>query len=317
MPGYTWCRRKKKKEELKIKAYTMVCLSFNSSQSTLLRGLLLPPPLPLGPLFIITPAELGIIIALLFFILHVVSYNTVVTGIRRGTGDEIASVQDRIFVLLYQLPQARVARVHKLECRQPALVLDARVRARLEHHVHQRVAEFTLRLGLAVDPPHGGVERCVALEPVRGVALEVFLVEEIIDNLICILLVTFSSYFSLSFFLLPPSRKEDGTKGAVNKMGDVQCPPAAASWYRWLPITVVVLFRRSEISSSLLPSSVSCMSSTLFRRQASMRISLAEAPCTSGVQISQSFLPSPSHTANIKGILPRALLRETWQKSAG
>lgn len=44
-------------------------------------------------------------------------------------------------------------------------------------------------------------------------------------------------------------------------------------------MTVVVLFSRSATSFSLLPSSVSCISSTLLRRQASMRISFAEAPC--------------------------------------
>lgn len=62
----------------------------------------------------------------------------------------------------------------------------------------------------------------------------------------------------------------------------VQFPWAAASWYRWLPMTVVVLFSRSAASFSLLPSSVSCNSSTLLRRQASMRISFAEAPCREG-----------------------------------
>lgn len=62
----------------------------------------------------------------------------------------------------------------------------------------------------------------------------------------------------------------------------VQFPCAAASWYRWLPMTVVVLFSKSAISFSLLPSSVSCISSTLLRRQASMRISFAEAPYGEG-----------------------------------
>lgn len=47
-------------------------------------------------------------------------------------------------------------------------------------------------------------------------------------------------------------------------------------------MTVVVLFSKSAISFSLLPSSVSCISSTLLRLQASMRISFAEAPYGEG-----------------------------------
>lgn len=47
-------------------------------------------------------------------------------------------------------------------------------------------------------------------------------------------------------------------------------------------MTVVVLFRRSAISFSSLPSSVSCINSTLLRRHASTRISFAEAPCGEG-----------------------------------
>lgn len=48
-------------------------------------------------------------------------------------------------------------------------------------------------------------------------------------------------------------------------------------------MTVTVLFRRSEISASLLPSNVSFIKSMLSRRQASMRISPTEAPWFSSV----------------------------------
>lgn len=78
--------------------------------------------------------------------------------------------------------------------------------------------------------------------------------------------------------LLTPSnapRLEGGHESGPN----VQCPCSAASWYRWLPMTVIVLFIRAEISSSSLQlPMISVSSSTLLRRQASMTCSLTDAP---------------------------------------
>ena len=63
------------------------------------------------------------------------------------------------------------------------------------------------------------------------------------------------------------------------ELGIVQFPREAASWYKWLPMTVVVLFSSADVSASDLPARTSDRSSVLLRRQASMSCSLAEAPC--------------------------------------
>ncbi len=68
-----------------------------------------------------------------------------------------------------------------------------------------------------------------------------------------------------------------GRKGIEER--NVQFPCRAASWYRWFPKTVLVLFNRSVTSSSDLPSITSLRRSTLLRRAASMRSSAEEAPC--------------------------------------
>jgi len=130
------------------------------------------------------------------------------------------------------------------------------------------------------------VQRRVALQPVGRVALEVFLVEEEVDDLVC---GRAKAWVSLRDSEIGEEGigsvgvcSGEGVRGGGRPRHDVQFPWRAASWYRWFPMTVVVLFRRPAISVSLLPSSVSCISSRLLRRQASMRISFAEAPCGEG-----------------------------------
>lgn len=162
------------------------------TSSTLLRRPILPSPLPLRPLFVITATELSIILTL-----HIQyrliprtrrrpSTTTIARRVRsRSLHNEVAAIEDRILVLLYEVAQRGVARVDELEGREPALVLDARVGPGLEHHVDQRVAELVLRGGLAVDPAHGGVQRRVAFGAGDGVAFEVFLVEEVVDDVVC------------------------------------------------------------------------------------------------------------------------------------
>jgi hypothetical protein len=77
-------------------------------------------------------------------------------------------------------------------------------------------------------------------------------------------------------------KNADEREGGEN---GVQFPREAASWYKWLPMTVVVLFRSADISASDLPARTSVRSSVLLRRQASMSCSLAEAPCKVGVEL--------------------------------
>lgn len=132
---------------------------------------------------------------------------------------------------LYELAQARVARVDELVGRQAALVLDARVRAGLEHHVDEGVAELALRLGLAVDPPHRGVQRRVALDAVDRVALEAFLVEEVVDDVVCEG-VAEERRILVSGSILGLSGAKGSRAAGEKKKGmgqDVQFPLAAAS----------------------------------------------------------------------------------------
>lgn len=173
--------------------------TFIEGNSTLPSSPVLPPPLPLRPLLIITPTELSILITLI----SPRAAAAALQGRRPGSNpgevrptardighaagalDKVALVQHGVLVLLDQVPEPGVPGVDELEGRQAALVPDARVRPGLEHHLHQGVAELALRLGLAVDPPYGRVEGRVALEPVGRVALEVVLVEEEVDDLVC------------------------------------------------------------------------------------------------------------------------------------
>lgn len=71
-----------------------------------------------------------------------------------------------------------VGGVDELDGGQPALVLDPGVRAGLEHHPDEGLAEVALGGGLRVDPADGGVEGRVALGAGDGVAFEFGLVEE-------------------------------------------------------------------------------------------------------------------------------------------
>lgn len=65
-----------------------------------------------------------------------------------------------------------------------------------------------------------------------------------------------------------------------SKIEDVQFPFKAASWYKWFPNTVLVLFNNSEASSSEWQLSItSCSKSVLFLRQASIKSSPLDAPC--------------------------------------
>lgn len=149
-------------------------------------SLFLLPPLPLGSLLIVTPAKLGVIVVAFGLLWLGIQNATAVVGCRGRRRDKVAAVQHGVLVLLNQLPQACVARIHQLVCRQARLVLDARVGAGFEHHLYQGVAKLTLGIGLAVDPSHGGMQGGVAFASGYGIAFEVFLVEEEVDDLVCV-----------------------------------------------------------------------------------------------------------------------------------
>lgn len=105
----------------------------------------------------------------------------------RGGGvdvDEVTGVEGGVLVLLNEVAEGGVAGVDELEGGKAALVLDARVGAGLEHHVDEGVAELALGRGFRVDPADGGVQGRVALEAVDGVAFEVGLVEEEVDDFV-------------------------------------------------------------------------------------------------------------------------------------
>jgi hypothetical protein len=148
-----------------------------------------PPPLPLGALLVVAAAELGIIIIL-----------NVRLG-RRGAGGrggrqrgllggrlldvhKVAGVEGGVLVLAYQLAEGVVGGIDEVEGGEAALVLGAGVGAGLEHHVDEGVAEFAVRGGFGVDPADGGVEGGVALAAADGVAFEVWLVEEEVDDFV-------------------------------------------------------------------------------------------------------------------------------------
>lgn len=150
------------------------------------------PPLPLGSFLLVTTAELGIIViiiitttlALLPHSRRMVTTPLVVRG-ACVNGNKVARVLVRILVLLDELAQLDVARVDELQGRQAALVLDARVRAGLEHHLDEGLAKGALGGGLGVEPADGGVQGRVALEAVDRVAFERGLVEEEVDDFVC------------------------------------------------------------------------------------------------------------------------------------
>lgn len=142
------------------------------------------PPLKLGALLIIASTELSIVVA--------VSGLSVREEVRiaRAALDlagihEVSLVETGVFVLLDQLFQRLVPRVHQLDRREFRLVLHARVRPGFQHHLHQGVSELALGGRLRVDPSDGGVEWRVTLYAVYGIALEVRLVEEEVYYLVC------------------------------------------------------------------------------------------------------------------------------------
>lgn len=98
--------------------------------------------------------------------------------------DEVAGVLDGVDVLLDEVAELLVARVDELQGGEAALVLDARVGAGLEHHVDEVVTEGALGGGFGVEPADGGVQGGVALLAVDGVAFEVGLVEEVVDDVV-------------------------------------------------------------------------------------------------------------------------------------
>lgn len=98
--------------------------------------------------------------------------------------DEVAGVLAGVDVLLDEVAELLVARVDELRGGEAALVLDARVGAGLEHHVDEVVAKGALGGGFGVEPADGGVQGGVAFLAVDGVAFEVGLVEEVVDDVV-------------------------------------------------------------------------------------------------------------------------------------
>lgn len=101
--------------------------------------------------------------------------------------DEVTGVLAGVDVLLDQVAELLVARVDELRGGEAALVLDARVGAGLEHHVDEVVAKGALGGGFGVDPADGGVQGGVAFLAVDGVAFEVGLVEEVVDDVVFVM----------------------------------------------------------------------------------------------------------------------------------
>lgn len=98
--------------------------------------------------------------------------------------DEVAGVLAGVDVLLDEVAEFLVARVDELRGGEAALILDARVGAGLEHHVDEVVAKGALGGGFGVEPADGGVQGGVAFLAVDGVAFEVGLVEEVVDDVV-------------------------------------------------------------------------------------------------------------------------------------
>lgn len=172
-------------------AHTLFPTALHGSSSTFLRSLVLPPPFPLSPLLIITPTKLRIIVTLDIQYRTLPTQRAILPAAAAAAAAlfllyEIPPVENGVLVLLYQVAQARVARINQLKGREAAFVLGPWIRARFEHHVDEGVAELALGFGFAVDPADGGVERCVALDARDGVAFKIFLVEEVVDNVVCV-----------------------------------------------------------------------------------------------------------------------------------
>lgn len=188
-------------------------------------ALVLSPALPLGPLLLITAAELGVVVVIALG--HAIDREprgSVGGPARRGRArgrahvDEVACVLVGVLVALDEVAKFLVAGVDELEGGEAAFVLDARVGAGLEHHVDEVVAKGALGGGFGVEPADGGVQGGVALEAVDGVAFEVGLVEEVVDDVVWKRGVLFLVYLC-GFVSLPGGGKhdeEDGDRGKGN-----------------------------------------------------------------------------------------------------
>lgn len=162
----------------------------------------LPSALPLRPLLLVTAAKLGVVVVvvILFMSIDMIRQGRSRSrrrGRRRTTrrsdamavavavaDDEVAGVLACVDVLLDEVAELLVARVDELRSGEAALVLDARVGAGLEHHVDEVVAKGALGGGFGVEPADGGVQGGVAFLTVDGVAFEVGLVEEVVDDVV-------------------------------------------------------------------------------------------------------------------------------------
>lgn len=184
-------------EVMRIHLYILV--SDSSLDSSNLPSIL-SPALPLRSLLLITTAELGVVVVIAIL----VGVNVVRQGRGRNSGgrrrrrrtarrsdaaaaadvDEVAGVLAGVHVLLDEVAELLVARVDELRGCEAALVLDARVGTGLEHHVDEVVAKGALGGGFGVEPADGGVQGGVALLAVDGVAFEVGLVEEVVDDVV-------------------------------------------------------------------------------------------------------------------------------------
>ena len=185
------------------------------------------PPLPLRPLLLITAAELGILIALVLHGQHHAVHRRAVLD----DADVVTGVLAGVLVPLDQLAQRLVRGVDELHGGEAALVAQARVGPGLEHHLDQGGAEVALGGRLAVQPADGGVQRGVAVEAGEGVALEVGLVEEEVDDLICapFRAVLVRGWFGWGYGrVLPAADEEEGKRGLLGE--DEQFPREAASW---------------------------------------------------------------------------------------
>lgn len=150
----------------------------------LVTAFLLPPPLEFYPLFFVTATELGIVVTL--FGLDVGSSPLLALGLVVLHIDVVAGVQGGELVLADDVLELVVGGVDELDGGEPALVLDPGIRAGLEHHLDEGLAEFALGGGLRVDPADRGVEGGVALGAGDGVAFELGLVEEEVYNFVWI-----------------------------------------------------------------------------------------------------------------------------------
>lgn len=159
----------------------------------------LPSALPLRSFLLVTAAELGVVVVVVVVILFFMSVDMIRQGRSRSRGrgrrrttrrsntaadDEVAGVLAGVDVLLDEVAELLVARVDELRGGEAAFILDARVGAGLEHHVDEVVAKGALCGGFGVEPADGGVQGGVAFLAVDGVAFEVGLVEEVVDDVV-------------------------------------------------------------------------------------------------------------------------------------